>query len=112
MLDAATTSTIRANITDTVANLSGATGATALAAVIANGDTLTISDTAANVAQVTTLNTAGAAIEALDITDTAANITAAGNGLISSNSVTVSDKGTVTHTAAALVAIYGAAGSQ
>ena len=113
VLDAATTSTIRANITDTVANLSGATGATALAAVIANGDTLTISDTAANVAQVTTLNTAGAAIGALDITDTAANITAAAEAVLTgSNSVTVSDKGTVTHTAAALVAIYGAAGSQ
>jgi hypothetical protein len=112
-LDAATTSAIRSGITDTIANLTATSGAAALANVIANSNTLTISDTDATVAQIQTLNTAGATVTALNAVDTAANLTAMGSTLLESlNGATVSDNGSVSQNVAALTKIYTADGAQ
>jgi hypothetical protein len=112
-LDAATTSAIRSDITDTIANLTASSGAAALSNVIANGNTLTISDTNATVAQIQTLNTAGATVTALNAVDTAANLTAMNSTLLASlNGATVSDNGSVTQNVAALTKIYSNDGSQ
>jgi len=93
--------------------LTATSGAAALANVIANSNTLTISDTDATVAQIQTLNTAGATVTALNAVDTAANLTAMGSTLLASlNGATVSDNGSVTQNVAALTKIYSADGAQ
>jgi len=114
-LDAGTTSSITVDITDTIANLTAATGATALANVLATATagTLVISDTNGTVAQIAALSAAGATITGLTIVDTAANLTGATAELIAGvNGVNApSDNGTVTHDVASLTEIYSNNGS-
>ena len=112
-LDAATTASIRADITDTIAHLTATSGAAALANVIAADDTLIISDTVGTVAQIEVLDEAGASVTDLSVVDTAAHLSAMGSALLASlNGATVSDNGSVTQNVAALTKIYGEDGSQ
>ena len=114
-LDAGTTSSITADITDTIANLTAATGATALANVLAaaTGGVLVISDTNGTVAQIAALSAAGATVTGLTIVDTAANLTGATAALIAgvAGVNAPSDNGTVTHDVASLTTIYSNNGS-
>lgn len=112
-LDAATTASIRADITDTIAHLTATSGAAALANVIAAEGTLSISDTVGTVAQIVVLDEAGASVTDLSVVDTAAHLSAMDSALLASlDGATVSDNGSVTQNVEALTRIYSDDGSQ
>ena len=111
-LDGLTPATIVANLTDSIANLTSSTGATALANAVANGSTIAFTSgvTTATVAQAATLKAAGvptATIATLDIVDTAANIQSAAATLLAGvDTITVSDNGSLTLSVASAGAVY------
>ncbi len=117
-MDGATTSTIYGDVTDSASNLAAATGANALANALSSANGTAgyglsfTADVAVDVAQIETLETAGATVTGLDVTDTAAAITAgSATAIATAKSVSVSDNGTVTGSVAVLVKIFGATGN-
>ena len=117
-MDGATTSTIYGDVTDSASNLAAATGANALANALSSANGTAgyglsfTADVAVDVAQIETLETAGATVTTLDVTDTAAAITAgSATAIATANSVSVSDNGTVTGSVAVLANIFGATGN-
>ena len=79
---------------------------------MANGGTITISDTDNTAADIATLSARGLTVTALNAVDTAANLSAMDSALLASlNDATVTDNGAVTQNVAAALKIYDAAGS-
>lgn len=121
-LDALTSATITSGITDTIANLSAANGATAVANALAHSSTITISNVGtatATVAQAETLVARGVTVTGLDIADTAAHIQAmnaatwtATIAAVAGNTIVVSDNGALTLSVAQATQVYSADGSQ
>jgi hypothetical protein len=111
-LDGLTAATLTAAITDTVASLSAADAANAITAALASSSAITISDTTASVAQAATLSGRGVSIAGLDVVDTAAAINAGSAAVVAGGaSLTVSDNGVLTVSAAVATKAFSADGS-
>lgn len=121
-LDALTPAGILTALSDTIANLSAANAATAVANTLANASTLTITDLAtatATVAQAEALVARGVTITGLDIAADAASIQAMNAATWTAmlaggagNTITVTDNGSLNLSVAQLTRIYSADGSQ
>lgn len=118
-LDALTGATIQTKVSGTVAELSAANAATAVAAAIASGANggVTVSNTAASVSQAETLlarlGSSHAGVTALVVTDTAASIQNATTAAVNAvNSFVVSDNGLITGSTVLVSKVFGADGSK
>lgn len=110
-LDALTSGAIQSKVTGTVAELSAANAATAVASALAAGANggVTVTTTAANVAQAATLAARGLPVATLVVTDEAMAIQAAASTLVTAvNSFVVSDNDFITGSVALVQKVYAA----
>ena len=106
-LDALTAGTIQSKLTGTVAELTAANAATAVASAVGFG--VTVTDTGASVAQAATLVARGLPVSTIVVTDTAAAIQAAAATLVAAvDSFVVSDNGFISGSVALISKVYAA----
>jgi hypothetical protein len=111
-LDGIASGNVIAAITDSVTNLSGASGAAAVAAAQANAQAVSLNTTAANASQAATLVARTIGIGTVNVSDTSANLAATATAVLTSaNTVTSSDNGMATFSVAAAREIFGVNGA-